>query len=194
MPYPLYTIGYATFSQTDFIKRLRDLSIGAVVDVRSEPTVSHFEGYRFPAIKKFVNENGIYYLPLSRELGARPVAAALYSDGKADFSKIARWTPFRASLKRLRDGIEKFPLCLMCAQKDPLNCHRSILITREFKRVYPEAEIFHIISQTALESEEELRKRLLKSKGFDQLMLGKTSDETLAEAYSRQEEEIAYRG
>ncbi|MDE5833268.1 MAG: DUF488 domain-containing protein, partial [Desulfovibrio sp.] len=145
MAYTLYTVGYAAFSQSEFLKRLRDFSIGAVVDVRSEPTVSHFESYRFPAVKIFLNENGIYYLAFSRELGARPADPALYSGGKADFAKIAAWEPYRVALGRIRDGLEKFPVCLMCAQKDPLNCHRSILLTRSFASLYPEIGIVHII-------------------------------------------------
>ena len=191
MAFPLYTIGYASFSPADLIKRLLELSVRAVVDTRAEPHVSSFPAYRQPAIKKFLTENKIYYLDFGAELGARPRLPELYSDGRADFSKIAAWEPFRRALERVRKGLEKFPVCLMCAQKDPLNCHRSILLTREFRALYPEVAIAHILSPEDIESEEALRERLTRARGGGQLFLGAGAD-ALGEAYRERERKIAY--
>lgn len=189
---PLYTIGYAAFSPDEFVRCLREYAIGAVVDVRAEPAVSHFPAYRYPAVKNLLAENRIYYLHLGRELGARPAPAALYTNGRADFAKIAAWPPFREALGRVREGLKQFPVCLMCAQKDPLNCHRSILISRYFADLYPEIDILHILPSGETESETELRERLLKLRKLDQPSLIGGPEERLAEAWALREREIAW--
>lgn len=167
--------------------------MGAVVDVRSDPATSHFESYRYPALKNFLIENNIFYLAMSQELGARPRDRALYTGGKADFKKIAASRDFLTACGRIRNGLEKFPICLLCAQKDPLNCHRSVLITHNFAALYPEIPIFHILNPEETASEQELDARLLKMHGFDQFLLsGKSGPEMLEEAYLRQEKQIAW--
>ena len=145
-PFNLFTIGYSGFAIEDFIAVLKKNSIGALVDIRSSPYSQYFKDYDITNLKFILNEKEIYYLFFGNELGARPEDHSLYTNGVADFSKMAESESFKNSCKRVRDGLNKFSICLMCAEKDPATCHRTILVTNNFRNIYPEINIFHIHS------------------------------------------------
>lgn len=52
-------------------------------------------------------------------------------EGYLDFTKFAQSEPFQQGVKKLRAGMERgYTFVLMCAEKPPIPCHRSILIAR----------------------------------------------------------------
>ena len=71
---------------------------------------------------------------LGRELGARPDDPACYEDGRVRYARLARTALFRRGLDRVVDGAHRHRLALMCAERDPLDCHRTILVARELAR------------------------------------------------------------
>lgn len=192
-PGDLYTVGYCVWEPTLLLDTLRKRSIGAVIDVRGMPEISRFPVYRGSNFKRLLNDAGFYYLSLANELGARPADKKFYVNGKADFDLIAASESFLAGCNRVRAGLEKFSLCLACAQKDPLNCHRSVLITHRFRYLYPEIKIFHLMPPNAAIPQGALDDRLLKARGYDQGILGVNNrEELLNRAYAEQSLEIAY--
>lgn len=192
MPFDLYTIGYCVWDPSDLIDALKKRAIGCLVDVRAQPEISRFPQYRGQAFKRLLNAAGLYYLSLSEELGGRPRDKKFYVNGKADFDLLAASPAFKSGCARLRAGLDKFSLCLACAQKNPLNCHRSVLITHRFRFLYPEIKIFHLLSPTAQISQSGLDRRLLKARGYDQGLLSGNPEENLNLAYAEQAREIAY--
>ena len=191
-PFSLYTIGYSGFSIEDFIAILKKNSIGAIVDVRSSPYSSRFEEYNITNIKPSLNDSNIFYLFFGDELGARPKDRSLYTNNVADFIKMAKSTAFIDGCKRVREGLDKFSIGMMCAEKDPATCHRTILVTNAFRNTYPEINIFHIHPSSKIESQEKLDRRIMAMYGLEQEHLFKTYEERLKEAYSLREKAIAY--
>lgn len=124
----LFTIGYSGRSMDDFIALLEEHKITALCDVRSLPYSSRNPEFNRESLKKALKSRNIEYVFLGEELGARPKDPSCYTEGKAIYQKIAATTLFKSGLERIKVGMEKgFVLALMCAEKDPMNCHRSIL-------------------------------------------------------------------
>lgn len=193
----LYTIGYTSYTPRDFVCKLLEFNISALVDVRSSPYSKHYSDYNVQPLKAQLNRNGIYYIQMGDELGARQSACSVYINGRADYKLIAQLPTFQQGLARITDGLTRHTIVLMCAEKDPLTCHRSILICRHLRTI---ANINHILpcakdsSNANLESHEHLESRLLNKFGMDHLDMFKSKEQALEEAYDLQGAEIAYRG
>lgn len=185
---PLYTIGHSTHDFAKFLGLLKQHDIEVVADVRSRP-VSRFPWFCGPALKKELKANGLGYVFLGDELGARRVEREVYIGARADYELIARTPAFRAGIERVREGIAKFRVALMCAEKDPLDCHRTVLVCRHAKEF---AEIFHIRADGKLESHAAAEARMMTRYVSPEGDLFRSRIELLAEAYKRRGEEINY--
>jgi hypothetical protein len=75
----------------------------------------------------------------------------------------------------------------MCAEKDPLCCHRFLLICRHLPAGI---RIRHILEAGKIEKQEETIERLLKMSDLDQPDLFRSQEELLHLAYAAQEEKI----
>jgi uncharacterized protein (DUF488 family) len=189
-PGPLFTIGHSDHSAADFLGLLQLQGITAVADVRSAPYSRWHPHFNREAIAAELTRAGIKYVFLGRELGARRDEPECYEEGKARYELIARAPLFQAGLERVRRGLERYRVALMCAEKDPLTCHRAILVCRHLKDAVP--IIHHILPNGTLESHSDLESRLLDLAGLADGDLFRTRDELLAEAYDGQGERIAY--
>ncbi len=156
----LFTIGYSGRTIDDFIALLVQYKITALCDVRSMPYSSRNPDYNREPLKNVLKSHNIEYVFLGDELGARPKDPSCYVDGKAIYQKISTTTLFKNGLERLKLGIQKgFVLALMCAEKDPMTCHRSILICRNLRG--QGIDIQHIIDHETTETQADLEKRLI---------------------------------
>ena len=151
--HPLYTLGYTSFLSKDgkhsldlFVRALQLFQIRAVVDVRSSPYGSaYFREYSKDTLQKFLSINNIYYLHFGKQFGARPENPNLFTDGRADFSKMSQTADFLDGCRRIvLSGLQKMGICLLCAEKDPLTCHRAILVANQIRINYPKINILHI--------------------------------------------------
>src|SRR5262249_62321000 len=116
----VYTIGHSTHDPERFIELLRAHGITAIGDVRSNPYSRMNPQYNRETLKTILAAADITYVFLGRELGARSQDPACYERGKVQYDRLARTELFRAGLDRVRDGMERFRLALMCAEKEPL--------------------------------------------------------------------------
>ena len=190
--YNLYTIGYSGFDIDNFLLALKKYSIGALVDVRTSPHSAYYTIYNRENIKNILNRENIFYLFLGKELGARPEDGALYTRHIADFKKISNSDSFIEACKRIRQGIEMFPICMMCAEKDPINCHRTVLVANAFRNRYPEVSIFHIHSDLKIESQDRIDRRIMALYNLEQEHLFKDYETRKIKAYSLREKDIAF--
>ena len=156
----LYTIGHSNHTIEKFIELLQANQIEAIADVRSSPYSRYTDQFNKEKIRATLQDYGIAYVFLGRELGARPQNPAYYENGKASYKRIAAGEEFKHGLERLIEGYKKYRIALMCAEKDPLDCHRTILICRELKDKIP--NIKHIKEDGDVESQQQVEIRLIK--------------------------------
>ena len=70
--------------------------------------------------------------------------------GNVDYDRIERQDFYQRGIARLRDGIGRFRVCLLCAEENPAHCHRRLLITRTLVR--QGVEVHHIRGTGAIGS------------------------------------------
>ncbi|MEE8393657.1 MAG: DUF488 domain-containing protein [Rhodospirillales bacterium] len=156
----VYTIGHSAHSMETFLQLLKQMGITAIADVRSVPYSRHVPQFNKPDIQESLREAGIEYVFLGKELGARPKDCSLYRDDSADFALMAESTTFKSGLERVLKGAARYSIALMCAEKDPLDCHRNILVARGLKELG--AVIRHVMSDGQIEENSDTEQRLLK--------------------------------
>ena len=79
--------------------------------------------------------------------------------GKALYQRIAATPLFSEGIQRLLKGAANYKISLMCAEKDPITCHRTILVCHKLKDL--SLQINHILSDGTLEAHQDLEARLL---------------------------------
>lgn len=184
------TIGHSNHSLDTFLKLLRQNGVSAVADVRSVPFSRAQPHYNRDALKASLRDIGIKYAFLGKELGGRTTDDSCYEDGRVVYQRLARTPAFRSGLQRVVRGAATHRLALLCAERDPLDCHRALLIARELEN--QGVPVAHILPRGQLEPHRTTIRRLLEETGIvhDDLFL--REEQTLALAYERQERRIAY--
>lgn len=188
----LFTIGYSGRSLDKFIALLKQYKITALCDVRSVPYSTRNPQYNREHLQKDLKLRNIDYVFLGEEMGARSKDPSSYVAGKAVYSRIAESPSFKQGLERIKLGMEKnYILALMCAEKDPLSCHRSILICRNLRNA--NIDIRHIIDDKSTETQSDLEQRLVKQLKIYPDLFKDTEPSALVErAYEIQCDRIAY--
>ncbi len=158
----LYTIGHSNDPIDYFFSLLRQNGIDTVADVRSIPYSRYARQFNKNALETFLEKRSLRYLYMGDTLGGK-IRDPAYLDGKGriDTAKVVKSPKFLAGISRLeREIAGGAVLALLCAEKEPLRCHRFFLISRFLTaRGY---EVLHIVggevfSHAALE--ETVRKR-----------------------------------
>ena len=134
MSEPIYTIGHSTHPIETFLELLGMHGVTAVCDVRSTPYSRMNPQFNRETLLQVLRERNIEYVFLGRELGARRDEPGCYIDGQAAYERIAELPAFIEGLARLRRGMDRHVVAIMCAEKEPLDCHRTILICRHLHR------------------------------------------------------------
>lgn len=200
---PLFTIGHSNYSPERFVELLQLHGITALADVRSIPYSRYLPHVNQAGLKSYLAQADIRYVFLGKELGARPDNPDCYVDGKARYENIAATEAFQRGLKRILTGLQQHRIALMCAEKDPLTCHRAILVCRNL--VQFNLEIGHIHPDGSIEYHENLEDRMLAIHGLQEQGTGNqlslfepvtgptlSRDERLVLAYQVQGDKIAY--
>ena len=186
----LFTIGHSTHSWEKFPELLRQHRIEAVADVRSSPYSRRNPQFNRETFQAALRQQGIAYIFLGEELGARRLEPECYVNGRADYAHIARTPAFARGLDRLGQDAARMRIAMMCAEKDPLDCHRCILVSPRLKE--RGISVQHIRDDGTLESQEEVERRLAQKFNLTKRELFQSDVEILAEAYRRQGEKISY--
>ena len=187
----VYTIGYSSFNISNFIRILFENKIDYIVDVRSSPFSSYYSDYNKESLKVSLKQKDIGYVFLGDNLGARIKAPERYDNyGKAVYEKISVHPIFLEGINRLKIGIEKYRISLLCAEKDPINCHRNILICKNLKS--EDINIYHILPFGKIEKNDDTEKRLLKLFGLENDDMFLSYTERLENVYKLQGTKIAF--
>lgn len=160
--YYIYTIGYSAFPNiNDFISVLKANKISCLIDVRSSPFSSFFPQYNKEQLDYSLKKHNILYRNYINEFGARQENPIYHHhDGYLDFTKFIISNQFLSGVYKVQKGIDLgYIFCLMCAESDPINCHRSIMLSRGFKN--NGFEISHILRGGDLLSHKKLEENLI---------------------------------
>jgi uncharacterized protein (DUF488 family) len=191
MQQTVFTIGHSTHTLEHFVSLLSLHGVTALCDVRSKPYSRLNPQFNRDGLEQALPANGIAYRFLGKELGARSDDKACYEDGKVQYDRLAKTGLFQQGLQRVRSGMKQdLRIALMCAEKEPLDCHRTLLVARHLAA--PGLDVQHIHADGSLESHAAALNRLagmLNLLGDD---LFRSAEERLADACRRQEERIAY--
>jgi uncharacterized protein (DUF488 family) len=187
----LYTIGHSDHTLEAFLGLLQAQAITAIADVRSQPYSRRHPQFSRQPLQAALREAGLHYVFLGRECGARSDDPACYVQGQLQYERLARTEAFRQGLERIRVGAQRYRLALLCAERDPLSCHRTILVARAL--VDQGIAVQHILADGGLETQAQALERLRAQLGLQQPDLFCDAAELEALAYRQQGERIAYR-
>lgn len=196
MTQPIFTVGHSTHTLDAFLALLARHRVVAVADVRSQPLSRRQPQFNREALASALAGVGVRYVFLGRELGARREEPGCYVDGVARYERIACAPAFREGLLRVTAGAAKMRLALMCAEKDPIACHRTLLVSRALAE--QGHDIRHILADGGLETHSEAEARLMAEEGFapgqlDIFGAGGDVAGSLGAAYLRRAQRTAYR-
>jgi len=186
----IYTIGHSNGTVDRLLSLLRQHSITAVADVRSQPYSRFNPQFNREELAGALKKAGLEYVFLGQELGARSSDPACYRNGRAQYSLMAKTPLFARGIDRLLAGAENSRLAIMCAEKEPVECHRTILISRHLHE--RNIAVRHILEDGSVEEHEALQLRLLALHGMQENHLFHSREELIAMAYEKQAEEVQY--
>lgn len=186
----IFTVGHSTQSGEQFVHLLQKHGISAIADVRSTPYSRHNPQFNCEELRATLRGEGIKYVFLGKELGARSEDERCYVDGKVQYGLLAKTPLFQAGIARVIEGAATHKIALMCAEKDPLDCHRTILVARELLNL--DCSVMHILANGSLEAHQEAMARLVKRLGLGEEDMFRSRTLTVEEAYEKQGDRIAY--
>lgn len=186
---PIYTVGHSNHPVEHLLALLQRYGVTALADVRSTPYSRFNPQFRRDALAASLASSSIEYIFLGETLGARSKDRSCYEeDGRVSYRKLAASELFRQGIERLLELASTHRVAIMCAEKDPLDCHRTILVAREL--VKRGVSVAHILATGEIESHPQAMARLrgkLKLQTPD--LFGGYLDE---EAYEVRGRQIAY--
>jgi uncharacterized protein (DUF488 family) len=186
----ILTVGHSTHSMAKFLALLDTHRVTAVADVRSMPYSRMNRQFNRETLQADLKRKNIAYVFLGRELGARTEDRSCYVTGKVQYDRLAATALFRDGLERVRRGADEHRIALLCAEKDPLTCHRCILVGRQL--IESGVDVQHILADGRLETHTAALKRLVSELHIEQAELFGAPRDILTEAYRLRGEQIAY--
>lgn len=186
----VFTIGHSTQPIEKFISLLKRYDISAIADVRSAPYSRHNPQFNREALRDSLKQESISYVFLGKELGARSEDECCYVHNKVSYQRLAETELFKDGIKRVVEGARTYRVALMCAEKDPLDCHRTILVARELAK--EDVKVIHVLQNGALESHDAAMSRLVEQLGIGEEDMFRSKEETVRLAYDHQAQLIAY--
>jgi uncharacterized protein (DUF488 family) len=195
----LFTVGHSQHTLEYFMDLLKKQGVNYVLDVRSTPYSKYAEQFNRENVCNLLQRANITYSFMGKYFGARPEDKLLYNDdGYLDFEKVTQSEKFNVGIKSVLLGLEQGNnIALMCTEKDPLDCHRAIMVARAFN--LEGIKVKHILSNGNIQTQRVLDKRLLEKYFPDRGQLSLFSydneisdDEYIRQAYRKRNREIGY--
>ena len=194
--FPIFTIGHSNHPSDTFIDLLRHHAVEEVLDVRSSPYSRYASQFNKEALAQMLSNlpNGpISYVYLGAELGGRPPdPSCYYPDGRVNYDRIAETDSFDVALRRLVHNADERRIAVMCSEKEPLTCHRTLLIAQALTE--RGVDVHHILADGSLEIHQATMERLMDLfKLPHNGDLFRSRDEVIADALVRQSQESRLR-
>lgn len=129
----IYTLGHSNRSLEELLAVLEEEGIGGLMDVRSRPGSGRFPWFNKAPLERALTLAGIRYVWEGASLGGRrPESPAdlrhrALQAGFRPFAAHMETPEFRAGIERLLDLACARRTAVLCAEKDPDHCHRSLI-------------------------------------------------------------------
>lgn len=139
----IFTIGYEGTTVPEFIAALRQAGVERVIDVRALP-LSRRPGFSKTALGHALAEAGIEYVHL-KALGTPAEGRAAARAGRhADLERIyagqLELPEAIAQSAQMLDLAREKPSALLCMEREPAHCHRTLLLNAVAK----DAKVVHL--------------------------------------------------
>ena len=139
----IFTIGYEGSTVPEFIAALQNAGVARVIDVRALP-LSRRPGFSKSPLRGALDEAGIEYVHL-KALGTPAEGRAAARAGRqSDLERIyagqLELPEAMAQSAQMLDLASEKPSALLCMERDPAHCHRTLLL----KAVAPQAKAVHL--------------------------------------------------
>jgi uncharacterized protein (DUF488 family) len=132
MAQKLYTLGYESAAIDDFIATLKSMGIERIIDVREYP-LSRRKGFSKNILHALLNANDIEYIHLrglgDPKEGREAARAGDYKKFLKIFSSHMKTEQAQNDLKTAIDLSQVSTSCLLCYERSPDECHRTIVAT-----------------------------------------------------------------
>jgi hypothetical protein len=195
------TIGHSNHDIAAFLGLLQQSGVALVADVRSSPFSRRNPQFNQPDLERALHNAAFSYRYFGDTLGGRPLADSEYDEeGVVDYDRVRETPRFQSGARALLDCAQSHHVALMCAEADPLDCHRGLLIAPALARA--NCEVVHIRKDGSMESVDELDSRLRELTGIGAGIVDGLFAATLtqaeiaalrAEAYRARGRKIGYR-
>lgn len=129
----LYTIGHGARSAAEFLDVLRAFGVECIVDVRAYPGSRRHPHYSRQALASYLDEAGMGYHWLGEALGgfrrgaSMSVHGALSSASLRAYAEHMSSAAFRAGIGELLALARVRPTAMLCAERQPQQCHRAMI-------------------------------------------------------------------
>ena len=198
----VYTVGYSGYHQdiARFVSDLKAHGINVVADVRTSPYSKFSPEFNRETIQANLKAAGLKYVFMGDELGARPADRHCYVNGAVDYDRIVASDFSQHGLDRVQTGIARgYVITLLCAEKDPIDCHRNILVAHSLAK--RGVDIKHLIQLAPMEPAVAEDRKDTESRLFEECDQGDSRqddlfisrDSLIEKVYKLRFEKIAYR-
>jgi len=163
--YNVYTIGHSNLEMSDFLGMLLRYDIKLLCDVRSRPGSFRFPQFNREPLMSQLAAARIIYQFFGDQFGGRPLDSRYYRpDGLVDYAARRKAPDFAEGMERLLGSAKTQNVVLMCAEEDPLHCHRFLLVCPALahRGISP----IHLRRGAVAESQRDAEDRLLQAHSF----------------------------
>ena len=186
----IYTIGHSTHEAEKFVSLLQQHRVDLLIDVRSTPYSRWNPQYNRENLIETLQEHSIDYEFVGQELGARSEDSNCYENNRVSYKLLAITPLFQAGIEKVRLLADCRTLALVCAEKEPLVCHRTILVARALET--DQYGVLHILEDGDTQTHGQAMDRLCELRKLPEPDLIYSRDQRVNDAYSAQEQRIAY--
>ena len=128
----IYTAGHSNRSLSELVAVLAGGAIQELVDVRAHPGSRRNPQFNQEPLRAALSDAGICYRWAGKALGGMRKATPGSSHcalpaSMQGYAEHMCSEAFRDTVQQLRQRAENARVCLMCAERDPADCHRSLI-------------------------------------------------------------------
>ncbi|HBA86157.1 MAG TPA: DUF488 domain-containing protein [Verrucomicrobia bacterium] len=186
----IYTIGHSNHSFAEFVRLLEVQGIDVIADVRSAPFSRIFPHFNREPLRAALRQADIKYVFMGDALGGRPADPSCFEAGQVQFDRVVLRPFFLDGLNRVIHGAEAYRIALMCSEKDPISCHRMLMVSRQLSK--RGVDVQHILADGTLEAQAEAERRMMAVTGVPQEDLFLSHEALLEKAYALQSGACAF--